>query len=490
MDSATKDLILSAVSSGRGTLSLGLDGNPSTIVTSGLSTPGGLDAAFDLNVPINVQMYLLPPVPLTNFAGSLWILPLVDARYWWQSSQFVSSQSTWAGLQSEIEAALFITLKRDTATALDANYGIPDACIFRNGIINTASAIDLYCWATNQRLVTLYNRGWAVSTAYVVGDVVELAGKYYTCTTAGTSSSGTGPTGLGAGIADGSVVWTGSASANPPAIYVLRSLTSAPTLYQAERTAMIASSLGSNAGGDYSTTDNGDVPGIIQFHFTNDAKTSLLDYAAGTVPAWPTGATLDVMCPATATGANASTLKAMADKWSNDLWQWSKYRFGWSWNGMRDWHFTGYEDYILYDQSRNKRGQYSARTFVKSLPPTGWGLDIVPLQLASGGNSCGVASGGTVIIFQLLTVDCADRVATAMVRGVPCGVASPAMGATITLCDAMGCSLLGPSDLLIGRLGFAQQMTVDGMLACSLYYDSDTCPWVILGLCPSDFSCT
>jgi len=49
---------------------------------------------------------------------------------------------------------------------------------------------------------------WAVSTAYVVGDRVSAGGNLYTCTTAGTSNgAGSGPTGTGTGITDGSVVW-------------------------------------------------------------------------------------------------------------------------------------------------------------------------------------------------------------------------------------------------------------------------------------------
>jgi len=49
---------------------------------------------------------------------------------------------------------------------------------------------------------------WTLSTAYVVGDHVENdTSKIYICTTAGTSASSGGPTGTGAGITDGTVVW-------------------------------------------------------------------------------------------------------------------------------------------------------------------------------------------------------------------------------------------------------------------------------------------
>ena len=49
---------------------------------------------------------------------------------------------------------------------------------------------------------------WAVSTAYEVFDSVVAGGNSYVCTTAGTSSgAGSGPTGTGSEIADGSVLW-------------------------------------------------------------------------------------------------------------------------------------------------------------------------------------------------------------------------------------------------------------------------------------------
>lgn len=55
----------------------------------------------------------------------------------------------------------------------------------------------------------LTSQAWAQSTAYVVGQQVSNVNGVYRATTAGTSSgSGTGPTGTGAGITDGTAVWT------------------------------------------------------------------------------------------------------------------------------------------------------------------------------------------------------------------------------------------------------------------------------------------
>jgi hypothetical protein len=48
---------------------------------------------------------------------------------------------------------------------------------------------------------------WLASTAFAVGDRVSNGANTYVATTAGTSAASGGPTGTGAGIADGSVVW-------------------------------------------------------------------------------------------------------------------------------------------------------------------------------------------------------------------------------------------------------------------------------------------
>jgi hypothetical protein len=53
-----------------------------------------------------------------------------------------------------------------------------------------------------------YGPAWAVSTAYTVGSLVSANGNLYLCTTAGTSAStGSGPSGTGNAITDGTVTW-------------------------------------------------------------------------------------------------------------------------------------------------------------------------------------------------------------------------------------------------------------------------------------------
>lgn len=52
------------------------------------------------------------------------------------------------------------------------------------------------------------SQAWQASTAYALNQQVNNGGNVYRCTTAGTSASSGGPSGTGAGITDGTAVWT------------------------------------------------------------------------------------------------------------------------------------------------------------------------------------------------------------------------------------------------------------------------------------------
>jgi len=60
-------------------------------------------------------------------------------------------------------------------------------------------------------------KAWAISTAYVVGQVRANGANLYYCTTAGTSAGAGGPAGTGTAIADGTVVWN---FLRPKAVFV------------------------------------------------------------------------------------------------------------------------------------------------------------------------------------------------------------------------------------------------------------------------------
>jgi hypothetical protein len=54
----------------------------------------------------------------------------------------------------------------------------------------------------------LVSEAWQASKVYALNQQVHNGGNVYRCTTAGTSAASGGPTGTGAGITDGSAVWS------------------------------------------------------------------------------------------------------------------------------------------------------------------------------------------------------------------------------------------------------------------------------------------
>ena len=346
-----KDQILANLADGAAQFEMSVnDATPLTVaIANDVDGP-----TFDLHESVSVPMYLLPPERVSQYGDTLWIIPLVDFRYWWQQITFVSVATSWSELYDELETALGCTLTRDTEDALSVNYGIPDPCFFRNGSINAAAALDMYCWSTNQRLVA------------------ELDGSF-----------------------------------------VLRSSATANSLYLAERDAQLGDlTTASSAGGEFEASDDGDVPTNIVFRFTNDQDAPIYSYEQDPLdtPVWASGGKLEVMCPAISTRVlldldtfggtteNDAQLEAIADQWSGGYWLWTEARFAWSFNLLLSWHLTGYEDYLLLDLSRypdaapdadDGQNVYTARTFIKSLPPMSFGYDFVPVQLSFAVNrSC------------------------------------------------------------------------------------------------------
>lgn len=93
---------------------------------------------------------------------------------------------------------LFLTIGNQTVT------GSESARIAYNNWIRDTSVNGFISWASG-----LSGPAWAPSTSYAtIGQTVQVGTNVYAVTTAGTSaSSGSGPTGTGSGIVDGTVVW-------------------------------------------------------------------------------------------------------------------------------------------------------------------------------------------------------------------------------------------------------------------------------------------
>lgn len=82
---------------------------------------------------IETDLFMLPPVPLSKIMGAvpqlpLWLLPLVDERYfWWNRSANITvteGTTTWANLHSQIATGLGVSISVDP---ISADYVFPGA---------------------------------------------------------------------------------------------------------------------------------------------------------------------------------------------------------------------------------------------------------------------------------------------------------------------------------------------------------------------------
>lgn len=106
----------------------------------------------------------------------------------------------------------------------------------------------------------------------------------------------------------------------------------------------------------------------------------------------------------------------------------------------------------------------------------------------------GGGSGGSRIRFTITSADCAAGTAVGTVLSRSLNTSDIAIGASVNLCDADGCFLVGDPDLLPGRVGWAEQMegvTCGGSTGTGTATGTggETSHWAIFQLCTPDVEC-
>lgn len=103
---------------------------------------------------LTADMYLLPPRQLSNVEGktnNLWLLPLVDERYYWQFRHFgTTSISSWSSLFTSLGTQLGVTITADT---INNDYLEPDHIVLNRKYDNAAVILDAVAHSLNQRIV-------------------------------------------------------------------------------------------------------------------------------------------------------------------------------------------------------------------------------------------------------------------------------------------------------------------------------------------------
>lgn len=147
---------------------------------------------------IAVQMHMLPPRPIVHRAlversadstspvesgaEGLWLIPLVDGRYYWQwkdTGDLDAEGDTWTELFDKLETALGITLTTDT---IASTYLCPNIYSLRRKYDNAALLLDALAHSVGMRLVFAWDADSGNDALEADPDKYELVGYANTST--------------------------------------------------------------------------------------------------------------------------------------------------------------------------------------------------------------------------------------------------------------------------------------------------------------------
>lgn len=355
------------------------------------------------NIGGNYSMILfkLDPIPVSiKGAGGLYIVPLVDERYFWQGINLVTTASTWGSLpcslggsvSSSSSSSANVSLFLDLATALSddaignptpsqyicgtvVGLGTPSCQAFGNGPISAAAAMDLACWSQNLMLVpddmsnTTYVAGIGYSQRY------RLIGPGNSSDFSGSSSPSCSS---GSPQLNSVNIWTGQKNA---ALW-----------YGGPRSVS-----GHDRYGEVGTEH----PSSVNISFANSGDITQDVYIKNVpAPSWypNIGQTpVNLFCLATADDSpppsNQTTLDGYATTWVKNWYAINNLEFDWVMSQMPVLKFCGVEDFILYDMSYKGKGRYSAFTRWKSLP-SNFGYEFIAIDSADHYSDCVNDQGG------------------------------------------------------------------------------------------------
>jgi len=281
----------------------------------------------DTNVQY-IDLYLLPPRPVSGIvpgttqtaaevAATLWLLPLVDVRYFWQfissGNLELTSSSTWTTLFSSLGTALGVTISVDS---VDADYLQPDWVELTRRYVPVPVLLDAVAASVGQRIICDPEAGTVTS----------------------------------------------------------QSVASAKTALQANYDQGLLSLA---AGGDLSTS-LGDIPASVRVNFRRWSQYSV--YCDGEIYTTTSAASATAEPPtSTVSGkerifhstlyaeypyntaansgsapTNSATLAALAAQVAADYYGWLSRLYDVCWNGVVDWTPTGFDDAIIWEPTRTR----------------------------------------------------------------------------------------------------------------------------------------
>jgi hypothetical protein len=264
---------------------------------------------------LEASVWVLTPRGVSSIddaAPDLYIVPVVDQRYWWQFRNVgevyclgTNTYDTWAEVFTSIGTVLGITITADTA---DADYLNPDDDELTRGFGNIAQVLDAAAMSIGQRIVC--QPSGAVRAINWTNSKSEQSSN----TTSRTPYALIA--GMGYQNTDGAIVAPEKVTVTFPVLI------------------------------------NGMVQRYDKVHTYDKLASSYsasLKTPTGTVKtirstAWAQYATEDAATP-----SNNTALNTLADQIAADYYDSLQRCYDWTYGGIKEWYFTGYDDHALYD---------------------------------------------------------------------------------------------------------------------------------------------
>ena len=289
-----------------------------------ISTPSEFGDDDD-QYTLAAQMFLLRPLQITatNSApfGDLWLVPLVDSRYFWQWApmQFYlgtsSIRKTWEDLISDLGESLKTDIEYD---AIHSEYMLPDPIESLREYDNAAMLLDAVAHSIGRRVVVDFSGNTSLQTYTQASSAIKTSHdhiKYW-----GTA---------------GQALIAGRTTRNtaPPAWPWPEKI----------RVSFPAMDVASNDGAQYhyrKDTRADEVDGIIEVDtpITRGTKTvqcrAWAMFQCGGDGAYP---------------ANRTNLDALATRFSTDSYGWLKHQYDHAWPGVQRWTPCGFDDHVLFE---------------------------------------------------------------------------------------------------------------------------------------------
>lgn len=294
------------------------------------------DDSFNLET----RMYLLPPRVVSNAVPTteaLWILPLVDVRYWWQELSVddleVTTSTTWSNLLATLGTKLGATIS--VPTAVTAAYLQPDPIEFTRRYSNAAAMLDAAALSVGKRVVR-----WIDGTVRA-----ESAADAVTSNLNG----------------DWQLICGGGVSDPPPSGAVPAKVV---TTFRKWR--------------DYALLDKGRV-----YVESIDAPDGNALFSGSEKIIHSTAfanCTDDDDSP-----SNTSDLNTLATAIADDHYDWLRKSHDYTFANIKPWKLTGFDDSVVWNFGyQGDSGKYQAQTRIQSLPPD-FGFDLQLSQFSTMG---------------------------------------------------------------------------------------------------------